>query len=66
MKDAIPPDRIRAELDKILASPGFAGAGRLGPFLRYVIDQTLAGRSSSAKPATTRGSIRLCGWKPGG
>lgn len=51
MKDAIPPDQIRAELDKILASPGFAGAGRLGPFLRYVVDQTLAGEVAGLKEA---------------
>ena len=51
MKDAIPPAQIRAELDKILASPGFAGAGRLGPFLRYVVDQTLAGEGAGLKEA---------------
>lgn len=38
----IPPDEIRAELERILASKGFANAGRLSRLLRYVVDKTLA------------------------
>lgn len=33
------PEAIRAELDQILASPGFARAGRLSQFLRFVVER---------------------------
>ena len=41
----IPEDAVRASLDRILASPGFANADRLSRFLRYAVEETLAGRS---------------------
>lgn len=40
---------IRAELDRILASKGFAAAGRLSTLLRYVVDKTLAGETDQLK-----------------
>ena len=46
---AIPEADIRAELDRILASKGFASAGRLSKLLRYVVDKTLAGQSDQLK-----------------
>ena len=40
---------IRAELDRILASKHFAGAGRLSRLLRYVVEKTLAGEADQLK-----------------
>ena len=37
------PESVRAQLDKILASRAFAGAERPGRFLRFVVEQALAG-----------------------
>ncbi|MGA3040451.1 MAG: hypothetical protein ABSF54_06670 [Bryobacteraceae bacterium] len=37
------PDGVRAQLAKILASRAFAGAERPGRFLRFVVEQALAG-----------------------
>jgi adenylate cyclase len=45
----IPEPDVRAELDRILASKGFATAGRLSKLLRYVVDKTLAGESDQLK-----------------
>ena len=45
----IPEAEIRAELDRILASKGFASAGRLSRLLRYVVDKTIAGQSDELK-----------------
>lgn len=45
----IPADQIRSEVDRILASKGFANAGRMSRLLRYVVDQTLAGDADQLK-----------------
>jgi TolB-like protein len=45
----IPEPEVRAELDRVLASRGFASAGRLSRLLRYVVDKTLAGESNQLK-----------------
>lgn len=45
----IPEADIRAELDRILASKGFATAGRLSKLLRYVVEKTLAGETDQLK-----------------
>ncbi len=45
----IPEPDIRAELDRILASKGFATAGRISKLLRYVVDKTLAGETDQLK-----------------
>jgi TolB-like protein/Tfp pilus assembly protein PilF len=42
-------DLLRSQVDKILASPGFANAGRLGRFLRFAVEETAAGRSDQLK-----------------
>ena len=46
---AIPETEIRTELDRILASKGFANAGRVSKLLRYVVDKTLAGETDQLK-----------------
>src|SRR5438045_798027 len=43
------PALVQAELERILASPGFIGSERLSRFLRFVVDSTLAGRSAEIK-----------------
>ncbi len=42
-------ERIRAHLDEILRSEAFAGSRRSQEFLRYVVDETLAGRGAAIK-----------------
>ena len=38
---SLTPDQIRAQLERILASAGFASADRASRFLRFVVEQTL-------------------------
>jgi len=45
----IPGPDVRAELERILASKGFATAGRLSKLLRYVVEKTLAGETDQLK-----------------
>jgi TolB-like protein len=45
----IPEPEVRAELDRILASKGFATAGRVSKLLRYVVEKTLAGETDQLK-----------------
>jgi TolB-like protein len=45
----IPPADVTAELERILASKGFATAGRLSRLLRYVVEKTLAGDAGQLK-----------------
>ena len=45
----IPEADIRAELEQILASKGFATAGRLSRLLRYVVDKTITGEADQLK-----------------
>src|SRR5579864_8196955 len=48
----IPGDSIRVQLEKILASPRFAHSGRLKRFLRFSVEETLAGRAENLKEYT--------------
>lgn len=45
----IPEADVRAELERILSSKGFASAGRLSRLLRYIVDKTLAGEADQLK-----------------
>ena len=45
----IPGPDVRAELERILTSKGFATAGRLSRLLRYVVEKTLAGETDQLK-----------------
>src|SRR5690348_14032887 len=40
---------VRRELERILASPGFAHNQRMSQFLRFVVDQHLGGRTDELK-----------------
>ena len=67
------PDEIRLQLDRLLASDGFANADRMSGFLRYVVERSIAGeaisskstssasRCSGATNSTTRASIPSSG-----
>jgi adenylate cyclase len=45
-----PPEaEVRAQLERILASSEFAGAERAKKFLRYLVEETLAGRAPQLK-----------------
>ena len=46
------PDAVRAQLTRILSSPDFAQSGRLVSFLRFVVEETLAGRGERLKEYT--------------
>ena len=48
MTSILEPD-VRAELNRILASKGFATAGRLSKLLRYVVEKTLADETDQLK-----------------
>lgn len=43
------PREVREHLDAVLASPQFAGAARAQQFLRFVVEEALAGRSGEIK-----------------
>src|SRR5689334_21267039 len=55
-------ESIRAALDKILASPGFANADRISRFLRYAVDETLNGQTNKLKESLL--GIDVFGRKP--
>jgi len=42
---AIPPQSIRAQVDRIVASEAFVRSHRMQRFLRFVVEETLAGRA---------------------
>lgn len=46
---AISQEQIQAELERVLASRGFAGASRLSRLLRHIVDRTLAGQADQLK-----------------
>ena len=56
------PDAVRATLDKILSSPGFANAERLTKFLRYTVEETLNGQTDKLKESLL--GIDVFGRKP--
>ena len=46
---AISNERVRAQLERVLASRGFVNAGRLSRLLRHVVEKTLAGQTDQLK-----------------
>ena len=42
-------DEIRLQLDRLLASDGFANADRMSGFLRYIVERSIAGESDQLK-----------------
>ncbi|MEA3290819.1 MAG: hypothetical protein U9Q71_00680, partial [Pseudomonadota bacterium] len=51
-KQPLTPDRVMEELQRVLAGKGFADSPRLQQFLRYVVEETLAGRAGRLKGFT--------------
>jgi len=47
-----PPDKIAAQLKRILATPEFVTRKKVSQFLRYVLEQSLNGQSGSIKQYT--------------
>ena len=61
--DPIPPaPLVRAHLDRIVSSPAFVKASRLQAFLRFVVEQTLAGRQDTIKEYAI--ATEVCGRPP--
>jgi serine/threonine-protein kinase len=58
----ISAESIRAALEKILASPGFAHADRISRFLRYTVEETLNGQTDKLKESLL--GIDVFGRKP--
>src|SRR5450755_3443609 len=56
------PGSVRATLDKILSSPGFANADRLSRFLRHTVEETLNGQTDKLKESLL--GIDVFGRKP--
>jgi hypothetical protein len=46
-----PDEAVRAQVEKIIASPAFANAGVTGPLLRAVVQKALAGAPMSGRTA---------------
>lgn len=46
---SFPPDELRAQLQRILDSPAFEASERRKRFLRYIVDESLAGRADRLK-----------------
>ena len=53
---------VRAHLDQLLHSPHFDGSARSREFLRYVVDEVLAGRAGYLKQATI--AVEVFGRRP--
>ncbi len=47
-----PPDAVITQLDRILTNAEFAQSGRLQKFLKFIVEETLAGRSGGLKEYT--------------
>ena len=61
--DQIPPTAlVREHLGRIIRSPAFAKASRLQAFLRFVVEQTLAGRQDAIKEYAI--ALEVCGRPP--
>ncbi|MBI1791817.1 MAG: hypothetical protein HYR60_30185, partial [Acidobacteria bacterium] len=55
-------DAVRAQLEKVLASRGFAQADRLSHFLRFIVEQTLQGKSDALDERVI--GVEVYGLKP--
>jgi TolB-like protein len=42
-------DEVRQQLDRVLASEGFANADRMSGFLRYIVERSLSGEAAQVK-----------------
>src|SRR5262245_52625931 len=56
------PQTIRQELDRVLASPGFARNARMSNFLRFLVERHLAGRDDELKESVI--GVEVFGRRP--
>ncbi|MGJ5815619.1 hypothetical protein [Paludibaculum fermentans] len=58
--------QILDELDRVLRSPEFASAGKVGPFLRFAVERTLAGDREALKESVIGSHVfgRAPGYDP--
>jgi len=59
MTATVAPSMVREELDRILASAAFGRTERLKRFLRFVVEETLAGHQDEIKESTI--ALAVCG-----
>jgi TolB-like protein/Tfp pilus assembly protein PilF len=55
--DAIPPDQIQLQLERIIVSGAFDASRRNRAFLRFIVEEALAGRSDRIKAYTIATSV---------
>jgi TolB-like protein/Tfp pilus assembly protein PilF len=55
--DSIPSDQIQAQLEQIVASSAFDASRRNRAFLRFIVEETLAGRADRIKAYTIATSV---------
>ena len=57
---------VQAQLSRILSSPQFERAGRLSIFLRFIVEEVVAGRAASIKESVIGVQVfgRPSGWNP--
>ena len=62
----IHPDKIRAQLERLAASPEFARTDRMARFLRFVVEKTLAGDTAALRERQIGVDVfdRLEDWDP--
>src|SRR5262249_1838499 len=61
--DSTNTDQVRAEVQKILGSPGFSRSERLSGFLKFIVERKLEGKSSDLKESVI--GIEVFGREPG-
>ena len=55
--DSIPPDQIQLQLERIIASSAFDASRRNRAFLRFIVEESLAGRADRIKAYTIATSV---------
>jgi adenylate cyclase len=55
--DAIPSDRVQLQLERIIASSAFDASRRNRAFLRFIVEESLAGRADRIKAYTIATSV---------
>src|SRR5262245_27190272 len=61
--DSTNPEQVRAEVQKILASPGFSRSERLSGFLKFTVERKLEGKLTDLKESVI--GIEVFGREPG-
>ena len=51
------PEEIRAELEKVVGSTSFKASPQLQRFLRYIVEEALAGRGTSLRETSVAAAV---------